>query len=380
MKNIAIVCEYNPFHNGHNYQIQEVRKEGRAVCLMSGSFVQRGEPALIDKYTRAKAAVLCGADLVLELPLPYAIASAEGFGDGAVEIFSRLGVIDGLCFGSESGSSEELMACARILLSPELVPPLREALDRGLSFPRARQLAAESLGAAPGLLDQPNNILALEYCKAILKRNSPIEPMVLKRQGAYHGGSDREAPSASYLRTAEDWSGYVPEAAWQVFATADRYTTEAGERAWLSRLRFMSDSDFEALPYGSEGLWRKVMEACRTCATLEEIIGKAISKRYPRTRLQRMLLCALLGLTEELQQQPIPYLRVLAMNSRGRELMRTLRKSSDLPLLHPGEEPPRGPYADLERRAEDLYGLFRHGTPKRPATHRTARLYRHTTD
>ena len=380
MKNIGIVCEYNPFHNGHSYQLQEVCREGRGICLMSGSFVQRGEPAIIDKYTRAKAAVLCGADLVLELPLPYAIASAEGFGDGAVETFSRLGVIDALCFGSESGSAEGLMNCARILLSPELVVPLREGLDRGLSFPRARQLAAEHLGAAPGLLDRPNNILALEYCKAILKRNSSIEPIVLKRKGAYHGGSDREVPSASYLRTIEDWSGYMPDAAWEVFALAERYTVEAGQRAWLSRLRFMSEADFEALPYGSEGLWRKVMEACRTCATLEEIIQKAISKRYPRTRLQRMLLCAYLGLTEELQKQPIPYIRVLAMNSRGQKLMRSLRKSSDLPILHPGEEAPRSPYAELERRAEDLYGLFRQTAPQKPATVRTSRLYRHSTE
>ncbi len=380
MKNIGIVCEYNPFHNGHYYQLQEVRRAGRAICLMSGSFVQRGEPAIIDKYTRAKAAVLCGADLVLELPLPYAISSAEGFGDGAVEIFSRLEVMDGLCFGSESGSSEELMACARILLSPELIAPLKEGLARGLSFPRARQHAAESLGVASGLLEQPNYILALEYCKGILKRNSSIEPMVLKRRGAYHGGSDRDVPSASYLRTIEDWSGYMPDAAWEVFSAADRYTTEAGERAWLSRLRFMSESDFESLPYGSEGLWRKLMEACRTCATLEEIIQKAISKRYPRTRLQRMLLCALLGLTEDLQKQPVPYVRVLAMNTRGQELMRTLRKSSSIPLLHPGEEAPRGPYADLERRSEDLYGIFRQGTPQKAGTLHTARLYRHTSD
>ena len=380
MKNIGIVCEYNPFHNGHFYQLQEVRSVGRAICLMSGSFVQRGEPAIIDKYTRAKAAVLCGADLVLELPLPYAIASAEGFGDGAIEVFSRLGVIDGLCFGSESGSAEELMNCARILLSPELVAPLREGLDRGLSFPKARQLAAEALGAAPGLLEQPNNILALEYCKGILKRNSPIEPMVLKRRGAYHGGSDRDVPSASYLRTVEDWTGFMPHAAWEVFASAERYTVEAGQRAWLSRLRFMSEADFEALPYGSEGLWRKVMEACRTCATLEEIVGKAISKRYPRTRLQRMLLCAYLGLTEELQKQPIPYIRVLAMNSRGQELMRSLRKSSDLPILHPGEEAPQSPYAGLERRAEDLYGLFRQTAPQKPNTLRTSRLYRNITE
>lgn len=376
MKNIGIVCEYNPFHNGHAYQLQAVRREGRAICLMSGNFVQRGAPAIIDKYTRGKGAVLSGADLVLELPLPYAISSAEGFADGAVEIFSRLGVTDGLCFGSESGSAEELMACARILLSEDFVPLLKEGLGKGLSFPKARQLAAESLGVVPGLMEQPNNILGLEYCKALLKRNSSIVPMVLKREGAYHGGQEKHAPSASYLRTIENWETYVPQAAWEVFAEADRYTVEAGERAWLSRLRFMSESDFEALPYGSEGLWRKVMEACRSKESLEEIIDTAISKRYPRTRLQRMLLCALLGITEEVQKEPVPYVRVLAMNSRGQELMRDLRKNSAVSLLHPGEEAPRGAYRELERRAEDLYGLFRCGVPQKAGSLKEARLFR----
>ena len=376
MKNIGIICEYNPFHNGHAYQLQTVRQEGRAVCLMSGNFVQRGAPAVMDKYTRAKGAVLSGGDLVLELPLIYAISSAEGFAEGAVEIFHRLGCVDGLCFGSESGCAEELMDCARILLSREFVPVLKEELAKGVSFPKARQLGAEALGAVPGLLDQPNNILGLEYCKALLKGHSSIEPMIIKRQGAYHGGCEKDAPSASYLRTIEDWEDYVPKAAWELFATADRYTPEAGERAWLSRLRFMREEDFEALPYGSEGLWRRVMEACRTSSSIEDIIDKAISKRYPRTRLQRMLLCALLGITEELLKMPVPYIRVLAMNSRGQELMRTLRKNSDLPILHPGEEAPRGEYAELERRAEDLYGLFRCASPQQAGVLSTARLFR----
>jgi predicted nucleotidyltransferase len=377
VKNIGIICEYNPFHNGHAYQLGTVGALGRAVCLMSGDFVQRGEPAILDKYTRAKAAVLCGADLVLELPLIYSVASAEAFAQGGVGIFNALGVMEGLCFGSEWGQVKELMDCARILLSEELREPLKEGLHKGLSFPKARQVAAEALGAMPGLLEQPNNILALEYCKALLQSNSAMEPMVLKRRGAYHGGRDQEAPSASFLRSVEDWSGFVPEKALEVFAQAPRHCIEAGERAWLSRLRFMCDSDFEALPYGSEGLWRKVMSACRSCASLQEIMDQAISKRYPRTRLQRMLLCAFLGITEEMLGLPVPYVRVLAMSLRGQELMRQLRKTSGIPLLHPGEEAPRSAYSELERRAEDLYGLFRLESPRSAGQWRKARLFRY---
>ncbi len=378
VKNIGIVCEYNPFHNGHAKQLQAVRQQGRAVCLMSGSYVQRGEPAIVDKYTRAKAAVLCGADLVLELPLPYAISSAEGFADGAVEIFSRLGCMDGLCFGSESGTAQSLMDGAALLLSEKLQEGLREELKKGVSFPKARQLAAEALGMEKGLLDKPNNILAIEYCKALLRRNSTMEPIVLHRGGNYHGGQEQAEPSASFLRSIEDWEGYVPHEAWQLFQAAPRYTVEAGERAWLCALRFLEEGDFETLPYGSEGLWRKVMEACRTQGSLAEILEHAKSKRYPMARLKRMLLCALLGMTEEMQKEPVPYARVLAMNSRGQELMRQLRKRSDLLLLHPGEEAPKCSYAALERRAEDLYGLFRVGQVDRAGMYQKARLFRET--
>ena len=301
MRIAGIICEYNPFHNGHAHQLAVLREAGYApVCVMSGDYVQRGEPAVIPAAARAEAAVRCGAALVLELPPSYALRSAEGFADGGVELLDRLGCAEALCFGSESGDAEALLATARTLLSPELVPLLKQELAGGASFPAARQRALERLGA-PGapLLERPNSILAVEYCKALLRRGSAMRPIVLHRAGDYHGGSAADAPSASFLRRQADWTDYMPEAARAVQAAAPRYRLAAGERAMLARLRAMGEEAFAALPYGSEGLWQKVMHACRTEASLEGILAAAKSKRYPRTRLMRMLLCAFLCLPKQ---------------------------------------------------------------------------------
>ena len=359
MKTVGIICEYNPFHNGHAKQLGAI--DGVKVCLMSGNYVQRGEPALLDKHTRAKAAVLCGADLVLELPLTYAVSSAEGFAAGGVELLTRLGCIDRLCFGSESGEIDKIMSTAKFLLTDGFRTALRSELASGVSFPRARQNAVETLGGSGSVLENPNDILAIEYCKALLTLHSPIKPMTVRRVGSYHESLQTENPSAGVLRTMEDWHGFVPEQAMEVFEAAPRHTVQAGERAWLARLRAMSESEFEALPYGSEGLWRKVMRACRMEATLEDILEAAKSKRYTHTRLKRMLLCAFLGISEEMLNRPAPYVRVIALNANGAAVVREARKKGSIAVINAGENAPDAQYAELERRASALYGLFRAG-------------------
>ena len=265
----------------------------------------------------------------------------------------------------ESGDAEALLATAQTLLSPELVPLLKQELAGGASFPAARQRALERLGA-PGaaLLERPNSILAVEYCKALLRRGSRMRPIVLHRAGDYHGGSAADAPSASFLRGQVDWAGYMPEAARAVQAAAPRYRLAAGERAVLARLRAMGEDEFAALPYGSEGLWQKVMHACRTEASLEGILAAAKSKRYPRTRLMRMLLCAFLGLTEQQLTEPAPYVRVLALDADGRAILRAAQ--GRLSLLHAGERAQDCAFAETERRCRALYGLFRENGPAEP--------------
>ena len=381
METVGIICEYNPLHLGHRKQFDRIRKvlgeDTAIVCLMSGNFVQRGAPAIIDKSLRAKAAVLSGADLVLELPMTYALSSAEGFAAGGVSILGRF--CDYLCFGSESGSEKSLIATAEALLSDAFQPLLREALEKGLSFPAARQEALKKMGLDSGILSAPNDILAVEYCKAILSQQSPMKPMPILRQGSYHAEApDPENPSATAVRklmlSGHDWKSCIPEAAQNVFEGAALHSHAAGERAVLGKLRTMTDAEFEALPYGSEGLWRKFMHACRECATLEEILAATKSKRYTRTRLDRMTMCAFLGITKEMLEAPVPYARVLAFNDTGRAVLKQAKER--FPLLNAGEASPEA-YWELEQRWGDLYGLFRVDGIDPPGFEATRRIYYH---
>lgn len=382
MKTVGIVCEYNPLHKGHSRQLQLVREhfgsDCAIVCAMSGSFVQRGAPAILDKSIRAEAAVRCGADLVLELPVTCALSSAEGFAAGAVKALQ--GLCDVLCFGAETPQKELLLDTARCLLSPAFPPLLRQAMDTGLSFPAARQQALEAMGL-PALVN-PNDILGVEYCKAILQQSSPIDIFPIHRPGSYHATEpDRENPSATALRQrmlrGERWLEYVPPEAGELFASAPLHELHAGELAVLARLRTMTDAEFEALPYGSEGLWRKLMHASREKASLEEILTAVKSKRYTRSRLDRMVMCAFLGITRETMAMEIPYSRILGFSDRGRQLLNTAKKNRV--FRNPGQADSR-PYWELEKRCGDLYGLFCTASPEPPGAEERRRVcYRHGT-
>ena len=377
MKTVGIICEYNPFHLGHQKQLGEIRRicgnDTVIVCLMSGNFVQRGAPAIIDKSLRARAALDCGADLVLELPVEYALSSAEGFAAGGVRILS--GFCDALCFGAENPDRDALLNTARTLLSEEFRPLLRAQLDSGKSFPAAREAGLAQMGLDAALLESPNNILAVEYCKAILRQGSPMEPMPIRREGSYHAETpDHENPSATALRAlmlaGESWESFVPSGC-QAFRKAPLHTMEAGERAVLAKLRTMADEDFETLPYGSEGLWRKFMHACRSEATLEGIIAATKSKRYTRTRIDRMIMCAFLGLTlQDLLTQP-PYTRVLGFTGPGRGILKLARKTGV--FLNAGEID-LSPYGQRERIIGSLYGLFCLDGPEAPGTEAGRRI------
>lgn len=381
MKSIGIICEYNPFHLGHKKQIDIIRdhfgKDCGIVCLMSGNYVQRGMPAVYDKSLRARAAIECGADLVLELPVTYALSSAEGFAAGGVRILS--GFCDYLCFGTENGNVESLMRTAEALLSPGFSPALRGQLETGKSFPAARQAALESMGLDASLLRSPNDILAVEYCKAILAQDSCMQILPIHRQGAYHATqADRENPSATAVRklieNGHDWKSCIPKDAHATFDGASVHTLPAGEQAILYRLRTMTDEEFEALPYGTEGLWRRLMHASRQFATLEEILEATKSKRYTRTRLDRMVMCAFLGITQEAMQTPAPYARVLGFNDTGRAILKSARATGLFP--HIGEHID-DPYAALEHRCDDLYGLFCTNHPEAPGSTSNRRVYIH---
>lgn len=374
----GIICEYNPLHLGHKKQLDTIRAadpEGSIVCIMSGNFVQRGKPAIFDKLRRAETAVKCGADLVLELPVTAALSSAEGFAAEGVRLLG--GFCDVLSFGAETGNAERLLSTAQALLSAEFSERLKEELEKGLSFPAARQAALERIGVDGDILTRPNDILAIEYCKAILSQNSRMKPAPIQRQGDYHGlTADPKNPSATAVRQLiqenRDWQTFVPETAAGVFAGAAVHIPEAGERAVLARLRTMTDEDFEALPFGSEGLWRKLMHESREKTTLEEILTAVKSKRYTRSRLDRMVMCAFLGLTAQDLASPAPYARVLALNDKGREILKTARQTGWYPNI--GEKVDNT-YQVIENRCGTLYGLFSTGTPEAPDVEAHYRMY-----
>lgn len=377
MEATGIICEYNPLHQGHKKQLDAVKAahpNDAIVCLMSGNYVQRGAPAIVDKSLRAQAAVLSGADLVLELPVTASLSSAEGFAGEGVRILS--GFCQRLCFGAENADRDTLLATAGALLQPEFPNALHAQLDKGLSFPAARQAALETMGTRADILSAPNNILAVEYCKAILSQGLALEPMPIRREGNYHDTAvDPENPSATALRqlmgSGNDWADLVPECARACFTDAPLHTTAAAENAILYRLRTMTDEEFAALPYGSEGLWRKLMHNARVLPTLEDILNATKSKRYTRSRLDRMVMCAFLGITEKDIASPAPYVRVLAFNDTGRTILRSARESG---LFYNTGEDTGVPYQDLEYRAGIVYHLFcQNGEP--PYDERSRRVY-----
>ncbi len=382
MQTVGVICEYNPFHLGHARQFAAIRhqlgQDAAIVCLMSGNYVQRGEPAVFDKLTRARAAADAGADLVLELPITCALQSAEGFAAGGVRILSQLGC-GYLSFGCESGSADALLRAAGASRAPEFEAALHEAIQDGLSYAAARQRTLCSLGADGALLERPNDILAFEYCRAILAQKSAMQPLAILRPGDYHAEApDEENPSATAVRklilSGGDWRRYVPAEC--LYEEAAPHTLIWGERAMLARLRGMEKVDWERAAHGSEGLWSKVRKAVLTQPDYESILAASKSRRYPRTRLQRLLLCAYLGIDGQTLRQTPPYVRVLAFDERGQTVLRQAKKSGGCMLVNAGQTPPDAAYYELERRAADLYTLFsRPGAPCSAGTERGARIY-----
>ena len=381
MQTAGIIIEYNPLHSGHLYQLEETRRllgrDTAIVGVMSGDFVQRGDFAIVRRRARAKAAVESGVDLVLELPLPWAVGSAERFADGGVAVLAAAGVVDRLVFGSECGDTAALERIARVLLSEEFPRVLKTELAEGVSFAAARQRAVERLATAEdaALLAQPNNILGVEYCKSLLRRESSIRPLTIQRKGTgYHGIElEENLPSATMLRELLRSGERDKALSLMAPAMQSAYEEEAGlgrapvlqetcERAILARLRAMSEEDFAALDEGREGLYHRLYEASRTAASLEEILNAAKTKRYARARLRRMVLWAWLGMSPGNFPEEIPYLRVLAANQTGRELLGRMRKTASLPVVTKPQHVRRlSPEAralfELEARAADLYAL-----------------------
>ena len=344
MKLIGVVSEYNPFHYGHSYHIEKSReavgKDSAVVCVMSGDFVQRGEAAIFEKHARAEAAVKGGADLILELPVAWSLSSAEGFARGAVGILGKLGCIDYLSFGSECGDLKILNALAVAQSDPEFNKRTKEELLSGVSFAVARQRAMEAeYGSIAGHLKTPNNILAVEYLKAINELHVKLEPITVLRRGSTH---DASAGSASDLRIRlkqkRSISNYVPRGAEDVYKRETEWgrgpvTINAFEDAILSRFRMLDKETFNSLPDASEGLGNRLYIAAHEECTLDGVITAAKTKRYALSRIRRMYMCAAIGITAEQTYSLPPYARVLAANEKGREALKIIAEKAEIPVI-----------------------------------------------
>ena len=368
----GIICEFNPLHSGHAYLMARLRQQGAdaVVCAMSGNFVQRGEPALVNKLSRAEMAVACGADLVLELPTPWAMATAETFARGGVTLLAMADCTH-IGFGSECGDAAALQATADTLLSPDLQADIRAALAEGVTYAAARQKAVEArLGGSAAVLRQPNDTLAVEYLKACRQLETDMTPIVVSRVGASHDGGAAEGyASASHIRqlvrqdTLDRALPYLPEAAAAVLRrelAAGRVTDVRNvERAILARLRQMREEEFAAYDGGGEGLYHRVYDAVRRCATVEELLAAVKTKRYPAARLRRLVLAAWLELPKA--PETVPYARVLAANETGRALLRQMRRAEQPVLTKAADVAALGSAAaELFRREAaytDLYTL-----------------------
>ena len=377
MRIVGIICEYNPFHRGHARQIADVRErfgaDAAVVCAMSGNFVQRGDFAIAEKHLRAEAALRGGADLVLELPLPWAIASAEGFAHGGVEVLEATGMVDTLCFGSECADTARLQRVADGLLQPDFSTALHGLLAQGGSYAAARQEAARRLvGEDAQILGAPNDILGVEYCKALRSMHSRMEPLALPRRGSVHDGEAQDGfASASHIRTllldGKNADEYLTPDMARLLAQACAagrapVRMETLERTVLYRLRMMREGDLAAYDTGGEGLYHRFYDSAKSATSLEQLLALAKTKRYAHARLRRMLLSVFLGVVPARQDEEVPYLRVLGMNGRGQKLLHEMRSSARLPvLIKPADVRELSEAAQrllmLEARCTDIYAL-----------------------
>ncbi|MCX7658729.1 MAG: nucleotidyltransferase family protein [Oscillospiraceae bacterium] len=376
MRIFGIVAEYNPFHNGHLHQISETRKNGAThiIAVMSGNYVQRGDTAMIDKFKRAEIAVSCGADLAIELPTPYALSSAEFFAKGAVSILHSLGCVDGISFGSECGDIEKLYSAAVASKNLSNSAELKNLLEDGIPYPLAMQrLAHEKFGEeVSDVFSHPNNLLGIEYLKALDFFESGMKPMTIPRKEAMHDSMDAfgEIASASFVRNLarnhDDYARFVP----QKTAETLKKCFEAGEisdiinleKPILYKLRSMTPDEISNIPDVSHGLEHRIFSGAKSAKSLDELMFLIKTKRYPLAKIRRILLCALLGIKKEHMGVFPPYARVLAVNGAGVQIIKKAQKTSLIPidtsLLRLSKiNPDTKLFSELEALATDIYAL-----------------------
>ena len=350
MKIGGIVAEYNPFHNGHKYQIEKSKELGEwthVVAAMSSNYVQRGETALISKWARAEMAVKNGVDLVIEIPTLWSTSFAQRFALGGVSLLDSLGCVDMLSFGSECGDIDELIECKNAINSDAVTERLKENLDFGLSFASAR---AEALRTVYGnrffdILEEPNNTLGIEYLQALDKLDSSIVPMTIKRVGASHDSIIRSEnfACASDIRSmmlggGREWEMFVPQSVVDIYRREEENNrapcpNSKLEFSILCCMRQLSVEDIGLSPDVSEGIEYRIHDAALKASSLEELYQLAKTKRYSHARIRRIVLHAFMGFVADDYKENPPYIHVLAMNEKGKEILKEAKDKAKKPIV-----------------------------------------------
>ena len=352
MKISCVISEFDPFHNGHKYLIERQRENGAShiVAVMSGSFVQRGECAAISKFDRARAAVTAGADLVIELPAVWACAAAPAFARGGVSIIKALNCADSIFFGSECGDITLLENCADALISESFKSAFKKYNDGATPYAGVMQKALMDTAGAKcaDVLSSPNNILAVEYIKEMRLQKVGFKAETIKRIGCGHNcpSVDKGFASASDIRRSiKNFSyikNYIPKSSLDVIKAADAAGDIADTRLLdnviLYKLRTMDLNSLSCLPDVSEGLENRIKQAAESSADLDELLRGAVCKRYSKPRLRRAFACALLNINSDMQSQTPGYIRVLGLNNRGAEILKSVKRSADLPVITKASE------------------------------------------
>ncbi|MDK2990985.1 MAG: hypothetical protein PWP48_218 [Clostridiales bacterium] len=384
---VGIVAEYNPLHNGHLYHINMARQLANAdyvVCVMSGNFVQRGEAAITNKWFRSRMALAAGIDLVIELPTVYAVQSAEQFAFGAIKLLDSIGIVDYLCFGSESGDISALTSAADVLYDEPyaLQQAIKQHLANGLSYPHAVSEALSSY-AHLSIKLTPNNTLAIEYLKALKELGSSIKPITIQRLHSSYNSAvlEGEISSATSIRRAifengPEYDGIrdaIPDFAYSILSDAfakgyGPVSLDSIGLIILYALRNMPKQFLKDVLDISEGLEHRIKKAAILAGDLQTLINSIKTKRYTQTRIQRAIIHAMLGMSnnvmDELTSNGGPqYIRVLGFSEKGKQLLPYISSKSSLPLLSKAADyrsilsPPGRKLFEIEIKATDLYSL-----------------------
>lgn len=340
MKICAIISEFNPFHSGHKYLIDEIRKQGftHIVAVMSGNFVQRGEPAIVSKEVRTEAAILNGIDLVIEMPTVKVLNSAEKYATAATEIIQKLGCVDAIAFGSECGSLKILKKTADILESKKFKQIFKKYISLGNSFPKSEYLALKDFtnnDIFSNHLKNPNNILGIEYLKALKKWRSSITPLTIKRNNNFLSSSEIRN---MIINKSDEYKNYIPKnihkpLEHEINNGFSPTSLKNAEKPIMYSLKTAKEKDILKISDIAEGLENRILSCALNSYFMEEILDNIKTKRYTMARIKRIIMLLFLKITKSMQSRKVPYIKIIGTNKKGLQILKKAKTTSKLPIV-----------------------------------------------